>query len=172
MASGWRYAGHLARLADRGPARWISALIAWRDAAYRRTARRLLWRQSDPARQRLDRGNRSSTAGRWGDQILRPHAMPKPRDFPPAKRQHNTTANWGGWSRYTRRHRTEEPCRGRFVIGNAVMPSLSFDLLYSHAMQRCVSVYNMTFFVHTLSACAGNISKDCGGGAAVCRHGR
>lgn len=53
----------------REPERWIAKALGWRDAAFRRTVRGLLWRESDPTRQRLGRGDRLPTRRRWDDPV-------------------------------------------------------------------------------------------------------
>lgn len=123
VGSWWRNAGHLARLADREPGRYISPLVSWRDAACRRTVRGQLWRQSD----------RQGSV--WTEAIARPQqsvgasrarrlAMPTPRGSAPGKRSLRTSTNGGGW----RTHSSADAC-----IANTgrVMQRLIHDRQYA-----------------------------------------
>lgn len=57
LPSWWCWGGHIARLAVRDEARFLTAVVGWRDAIYREALRGLLWRRWDPNRQRLGRSH-------------------------------------------------------------------------------------------------------------------
>lgn len=65
LSSWWRGAGHLVRLAQRQPDRWIARILKCCDAAYRRIVCGVLWRQNDSTRQKLNHGSRHTIARRW-----------------------------------------------------------------------------------------------------------
>lgn len=54
----WRWAGHLARMCDREPERWVAVALSWRDATDLHTPWAFKRRASDPARARRIRGHR------------------------------------------------------------------------------------------------------------------
>lgn len=121
LASWWRYAGHIARLAAREPDRWISKILTWRDAAYRRSVRGLLWRSNDPTRQRVGRGSRHTTARRWDDPLQ--HVCGgHTQGLQPWQVLAQDKTRWAELETvflctYSRRRRCAEPPRGRFMIG-------------------------------------------------------
>lgn len=69
LSSWWRWGGHIARLAHRDESRLLTAILGWRDATYREAIRAMLWKRSDPTRQRLGRHRMGRPINRWEDPI-------------------------------------------------------------------------------------------------------
>lgn len=113
----WRWAGHMARLGQRGPDWWCVVATSWRDAWWRKAVNLLYHTTADSSRQRLGRGPRFLGKRGW-DELVQRHAERGGGSDEPCQATPQHRAKWlrlevAFVSRVTRREMARRRCVAR-----------------------------------------------------------